>query len=79
MGPVTSSAENGQLGERKVHAVLVLLPGTSDDAADAGAVNAKEAGDVCGRAACVQHGEDCGLLLGRELGLAPAATALGAC
>jgi len=42
-------------------------------------VNAEEPRDVCGRTACVQHGEHFGLLLGRELGLPAAVAALGAC
>jgi hypothetical protein len=40
-------------------------------------MDAEEPGDVCGRAACVQHGEDLGLLLRRELGLPAAVAALG--
>ena len=40
-------------------------------------MDAEEPGDVRCRAACVQHGEDLGLLLGRELGLPAAAAALG--
>jgi len=42
-------------------------------------MDAKEPGDVCGRTACIQHGEHFGLLLGGELGLPGAVTALGAC
>jgi hypothetical protein len=42
-------------------------------------MDAEEPGDVRCRAACVQHGEDLGLLLGRELGLPAAVAALGAC
>jgi hypothetical protein len=42
-------------------------------------VDAKEPGDVCGRTVCIQHGENFGLLLGRELGLLAAVAALGAC
>lgn len=49
------------------------------DAADGSVVNVEEPGDICGRAAYVQHGEHLGLLLGRELGLSSAVAALGAC
>ena len=70
--------KNGQLAERKVDAVPRLQPGTAGDTADGCSVDAEEPRDVCGRAACVQHGEHFGLLLGGELGLPPAVAALGA-
>ena len=53
-----------------------LQPGTAGDTADGCSVDAEEPRDVCGRAACVQHGEHFGLLLGGELGLPPAVAAL---
>ena len=34
-------------------------------------MDAEEPGDVGGRAACIQHGEDLGLLLGESLGCRP--------
>ena len=66
--------KNGQLVERKVYVVSGSWPGTAGHPADGCAVGAEQPGDVCGRAACVQHGEHFGLLLGGEFGL-PAAVA----
>jgi len=53
--------------------------GVASDATDGCAVNAEEAGDVGGGTAGAEHGENFGLLLRGELGLAPASAALSAC
>ena len=42
-------------------------------------MNAKESGDISGGAACVKHGENLSLSLGREFGLPPALAALSSC
>ena len=46
---------------------------------DCGAVDKKESGDISGGAACVKHGENLRLLLGREFGLPAALAALSSC
>ena len=52
---------------------------SAGDTTDCGAVNAKESGDISGGAACIKHGENLGLLLGREFGLPAALAALSSC
>jgi hypothetical protein len=57
--------KNGQLAEHIVDVMPGSSHGGADDTADGRAVDAEEAGEVCGGAACVQHGEHFGSLLRR--------------
>ena len=75
-----ADARQGRKHSRKMDALrlsstdVISRSSAADDAADGGAVNAEQPGDVGSGAARVQHGEHFGLLLGRELELSPAMT-----